>query len=208
MSDQQQGHIFTLLQFQQQFDDLRLNGHVERGGRFIGNQQLWSAGNRHGDHHALAHPTRKLVRINVETRSRVGDTYLGQQINSPLTTSAAVAALVHLQRFHDLEADGVARVKAGHRLLENHRHFRAHQLATLFFGNFAQILAVKLQFFGHHLTGEVDQPHNRQRADGLAGAGFADNAHHLALLHAVTDAVYRAEGSAFVTEVHRKLVYI
>ena len=115
---------------------------------------------------------------------------------------------MHLQRFHNLETDGVTRVQAGHRILEDHRHFRAHQLAALFFGNFAQILAVKLQLVGHHLTGEVDQAHDRQRADGFAGAGFTDDTHYLALLHAVTDTVYRAERGAFVTEVHRKLVYI
>ena len=30
--------------------------HVQRRRRFIRNQQLWPTGNRHGDHHALAHP--------------------------------------------------------------------------------------------------------------------------------------------------------
>ena len=38
VGDQHQRHILLLLQLQQQFDNLRLNGHVQRGGRFIGNQ--------------------------------------------------------------------------------------------------------------------------------------------------------------------------
>jgi hypothetical protein len=43
--------------------DLRLDGHVERGGRLVGDQQRRVAGQRHGDHHALAHAARQLVRV-------------------------------------------------------------------------------------------------------------------------------------------------
>lgn len=208
VGDQQQRHVFALLQVQQQFDDLRLDGHVERGRRLIGDQQLRPTGDGHGDHHALAHAAGKLVRVHVQPRGRIGNAHLGQQVDSALAASAAVAALMHLQRLHDLVTDGIARVQAGHRILEDHRYFRTHQLAALFFGDLAQILAVELQLVGHHLAGEIDQAHDRQRADGFAGAGFTDDADHLALLHAVTDAVYRAKRGAFVTEVHRKLVYI
>ena len=35
--------------------DLRLDRDVERRGRLVGDQQLRAAGERHGDHHALAH---------------------------------------------------------------------------------------------------------------------------------------------------------
>ncbi|MOA51679.1 hypothetical protein D3C78_1748580 [compost metagenome] len=69
---------------------------------------------------------------------------------------------MHLQRFHNLETDGIARVQAGHRILEDHRDFGAHQLAALFFRDFPQILAVKLQLVSHHLAGIIDQPHDRQ----------------------------------------------
>ena len=56
----------------------------------------------------------------------------GQQVDSALAASAAVAALMHLQRLHDLVTDGIARVQAGHRIPEDHRYFRTHQLAALF----------------------------------------------------------------------------
>ena len=81
MRNQDQRHIFLLLQLQQQFDDLRLNGHVQRRRRFIRNQQFWPTGNRHRDHHALAHPARELVRVDVQTRCRVRNTHLIQQID-------------------------------------------------------------------------------------------------------------------------------
>ncbi len=171
-----------LLQLQQQLDDLRLDGHVQRRGRLIGNQQLWLTGNRHGDHHALAHPAGELVRVDVQTRGRIGNTDLLQQVDRALTTGFLVPALMHLNRFHNLEADGVARVQAGHRVLEDHRHFGAHQLAALFFGNALQVLTVELQVFRHHAAGVINQPHDRQRADRLTGAGLADDANHFALI--------------------------
>ena len=38
-----------------QLEDLRLDRHVERGGRLVGDEQLRIARERHRDHHALAH---------------------------------------------------------------------------------------------------------------------------------------------------------
>jgi len=73
------------------------------------------------------------MRVNIQTRCRIGNTDLIQQVNRPLTASALITALMHLNRFHDLETHGVARVKAGHRVLEDHRHFGTHQVAALFF---------------------------------------------------------------------------
>jgi hypothetical protein len=37
-----------------QFENLRLNGHVERRRRLVGDQKLRLVGERHRDHHALA----------------------------------------------------------------------------------------------------------------------------------------------------------
>ena len=47
-------------------EDLRLHGDVERGRRLVGDEQLRIAGERHGDHHALALAAGELVRIAVE----------------------------------------------------------------------------------------------------------------------------------------------
>ena len=65
MGDQHDRHAEPLLHLGQQLEDLRLDGHVERGGRLVGDQQLGVAGQRHGDHHALAHAAGELVRIVV-----------------------------------------------------------------------------------------------------------------------------------------------
>src|SRR6266581_3164648 len=47
----------------QQVEDLRLDGHVERGRRLVGDQDVRRGGEAHRDHRPLAHPARKLVRI-------------------------------------------------------------------------------------------------------------------------------------------------
>ena len=56
-----------------QLEHLRLDRDVERRRRLVGDQELGIAGERHGDHHALAHPAGELVRIGVDAARRVGD---------------------------------------------------------------------------------------------------------------------------------------
>ena len=70
VGDEQHRHAEPGLQFLQQAQDLRLHGDVERGGRFVGNQQIGLVGERHGDHHALALAAGKLVRIAAGAASR------------------------------------------------------------------------------------------------------------------------------------------
>ena len=104
------------------------------------------------------------MRVNVQAGRRGRNTHLVQQVDRALTTGFLIPALMHLNRFHNLETNGVARVQAGHGILENHRHFGAHQLAALFFRNALQILTVELQVFRHHAARVINQPHDRQRA--------------------------------------------
>ena len=76
MCDQRHRHTAFALEFGEQRKDLRLDGHIQRGGRLIGNQYLGIAGERDGDHHALAHAARQLVRILVEPARRIRDLHL------------------------------------------------------------------------------------------------------------------------------------
>ncbi len=57
----------------EQVEDLRLDGDVERGGRLVGDQQARAVGDRHRDHHALAHAARELVRKGARAPLRIGD---------------------------------------------------------------------------------------------------------------------------------------
>ena len=60
----------SLLQALHQVEDLRLRGHVERGRRLVGDQQVGVVDERHRDHHALAHAARELVRVVVDAAAR------------------------------------------------------------------------------------------------------------------------------------------
>ena len=63
MGDEQDGQAEVVPQRSQEVENLRLNGDVERGGRFIGDEQLRAADQGHGDHHPLAQAARQLMRI-------------------------------------------------------------------------------------------------------------------------------------------------
>ena len=67
------GGVDLVFQLHQQIHNLRLNRHVQRRRRLVGNQQLRVAAERHGDHRALAHTAGKLVRILLGALLRVGD---------------------------------------------------------------------------------------------------------------------------------------
>ena len=60
--DQHHGGAMLFANAFEQRDDLRLDRHIERGGRLVGHDQPRLGGQRQGNHHPLAHATRKLVR--------------------------------------------------------------------------------------------------------------------------------------------------
>ena len=121
----------ALLQLGEQVEDLRLDRHVERGRRLVGDQQLRVAGERHRDHHALAHAARELVRVVVDAPLRRRDADQREHLDRALDRRLAAQALVQAQRLGDLLADRVDRVERGHRLLEDHRDLLAADAAHL-----------------------------------------------------------------------------
>ena len=69
------------IELAQQREDLRLHRHVERRGRLVGDQQFGIAGQRHGDHGALAHAARQLVRILAQAARHVVHAHLLEQLS-------------------------------------------------------------------------------------------------------------------------------
>jgi hypothetical protein len=120
VGDQDDAHPQLGLELVDELQDLRLDRHVERGGRLVGDQQLGVARERHGDHHALPHPAGKLVRVLVHALVRDGDAHQLQHLDGPGAPLLLVEPLVQPQRLHDLVAHGEHGVQRGHRLLEDH----------------------------------------------------------------------------------------
>ena len=64
--DDHLGDAQLLAQPEQQVEDLRLDGHVERGGRFVGDEQRRAAGQRHRHADPLSHAAAELMRVALE----------------------------------------------------------------------------------------------------------------------------------------------
>ena len=81
VGDQHDRGVDLLLQLAQQIEDLRLDGHVERGRRLVGDEQLGLAGERHRDHHPLPHAARQLVRVFAGAPLGFGDVDEAQHLD-------------------------------------------------------------------------------------------------------------------------------
>ena len=67
----------------QQVEDLLLDRDVERGGGLVGDEQLGPARQRHGDHDALAHAARQLVRVLAQAPAGLRDADLLRAARAP-----------------------------------------------------------------------------------------------------------------------------
>src|SRR5207245_1603451 len=56
-------HAELGLELVEELEDLRLDRDVQRRRRLVGDEEVGVARQRHGDHHALPHPARELVRV-------------------------------------------------------------------------------------------------------------------------------------------------
>ncbi len=180
VGDEQDGRSFLLLQHLDEVEDLPLDRHVERRRRLVGDQELRTAGKRHGDHDALAHAAGEAVRVFVETRSGRRDADLFEQANGLGLRFGLAHRPMAEQRFGNLVADGEQRVQAGHRLLEDHRDFVAAHAAHVAFRQIEDVAAAEHDspFGSAHVL--LQQAHDRQGRHALARAGFTDDRHRLA----------------------------
>ncbi len=170
--------------FAHQLDDLRLHGDVERGGRLVGDQKIRPAGERDGDHHALAHAAGKLVRVILHPPLGRGDADARQRLDRQPVGLPPVLALVQHEHLGDLPADRRDRIERRHRLLEDHGDAIAAQRALLGRRKVLDLPAVKSDGAGADRQRLAQQADQGERRDALAAAGFADEAKGLAAIDA------------------------
>ena len=91
VGDDDHRHVVALAQVFEDVEDLRLDGHVERRRRLVGDQQLRVAGEGDRDHHALPHPAREPVRIVVEALRGLRNPHLLQELDRALPGRGLVA---------------------------------------------------------------------------------------------------------------------
>ncbi len=71
----------------------------------VGDEQIGTAGCRHRDHHALAHPAGELMRVLLHAAARFGDAHQIEHFQRPLVGFAIGQAGMDAQRLDDLRAD-------------------------------------------------------------------------------------------------------
>ena len=206
--DQHHGDAELALELRKQAQDLGLDGHVERGARLVGNQQLRSAHQGHGDHHALAQASGELVRILAQALGGRRDADLFQKVHRTRPRLVGAGAAVMEIRLHQLVADGVRRIESGHRLLEDHRHPAAAQRIDAPAARSSEILAEEVQAPGTASRRLRQQAHDRQRSHRLAAAGFTDDAQRLAAPRLEAEVAHRVQRAVCRGDVDVQAVHV
>ncbi len=196
---QNHGHEALALLRLQEVEDLRLHGHVERGGGLVGEEQSGTARQRDRNHDPLAHPAGELVRILAQPAFRLGNAYRLEERERRLVGVVLGDIEVVAERLGDLVADAHYRVERCHRVLEHHRHLGAPIVAHRLRVGVADLAAFELDAaVAHHVAGQ--QSHDRARQHRLARTRLTDDADGLAPLQRERDAIDRAHKSALGLE--------
>ena len=102
VGDHDDRHAEPLPQVVDELEDLLLDGHVERGRRLVGDEQLGLAGQRHRDHHALPHAAGELVRVLVHPLPRPRHADQVEHLDRPLVGVLLGHLAVQQHRLGDL----------------------------------------------------------------------------------------------------------
>ena len=128
VGDEQIGQVALFLQLLQQVDDLRLDGHVQRGDRLVADDELGIQRQRAGDADALALAAGELVRIAglvVGLQAAVVHDLVDIVVKLVLGDQVVLA-----HGLADDLADRQARGQAGERVLEDDLHLRCAARAS------------------------------------------------------------------------------
>ena len=191
MGNKENCRIEILLQFLHQLQNLCLNRHIQRCRRFISDQQLGIAHQRHGDQRPLEHAAGKLMGILVVPLFHVGNAYFAHDFHGNFLGFFLILGNVKQRRFIDLITNGIHGGEGHHRFLEDHGDFFAPDGADLialpFVGkpdqfHFSVLLRVKQDLSAGHTFLFVNAQ-DGLAGQGLAAAGFANQAQGLTLFH-------------------------
>jgi len=180
VGDEQHAGALARLQFGHELQDLGLRGDVQGCGRFVGDQQHRIEHQRHGDHDALALAAGELVRIGGVDALRLRQLHAVQDGDDLRLARRGVELGVRAQHFVDLLAAGHDGIERRHRLLEDHRHARAAQLAQPVLAGRQDVLALQENLARGRLQCLGEQAHHREGDHRLARTGFAHETDDLA----------------------------
>ena len=189
VSDHDDGHAHFLLQALHQFQDQGLDGHVQGGGGFVGDQDIRFAGQGHGDHHPLPHAAGQLIGVLLEPLLRLVDAHQLEHLQRPGLHLLAGPVRVDPDGLAQLAADGKGGVQAGHRILEDDGDPAAAEVLHLLFGVLEDVLPLEEHLALGDAAGVRQDAHDRIGRHALAAAALAHDAQHLAGIQVVGDTV-------------------
>src|ERR1700739_1013034 len=96
-----------------QVKDLGLYSDVQRRRRFVRYEYFRPTDQRHCDHYALPHPSRKLVRIKIDSAGRIRNPNFLQTLDSLFESQRSVDSFVDKQRFDKLVRNPQVGIKGG-----------------------------------------------------------------------------------------------
>ena len=161
----------------------RISAWVVTSSAVVGSSAISRTGSStrgHGDHDALALTARELVRIGGVDALRLRQLHAVEDGDDLGLARRRVELGVGLQHLVDLLAAGHDRVERRHRLLEDHRHARAAQLAQARFARGQDVLAFEQDLARGRLQRLGEQPHHGEGDHRLARARLAHQADDLA----------------------------
>ena len=156
VGNEDHGRLQLIPQGADHVQHLGLNGNVQGGGGFVGNQQLRVAAQRDGDDHPLLHAAGELVGVVVEALRPDAD-HLQGFLGLLNQLCAGQLRLVDLQGLHHLLADGHHRVQGGHGVLKDHGHLLAAVFLQLVLAHGQHVLSAEANAAADNSCGGIGQ---------------------------------------------------
>ena len=188
VGDEHEAEVHFAHELREEVEDLRLDGHVEGGDGFVGDDDLRLEGERAGDGDALALATGEFMRIFLhETRGEADGAHEGSDAGVDV---GGAAHAVDEERLGECIENSHTRVQRSVGVLEDHLEIatRGEDVGGVTGG---EILAGE----NHGAAGGGDELENGAGEGGFAAAGFADEAEDFATGDAESDAVDGFDGA-------------
>ena len=164
------------MQFLHQLENLRLNRHVKRRRRFVGDEQVGLEHQGHRNHDPLLHAAGEFVRIRLGANSRIWNADLAEPLERPRPRRRARHVLMKTDRLHQLITDTMQWRKRAHRILKDNANALAANLPQVRKRHRQRILAVeKDPSLRPERRRRRQQPGNGHRHGTLAAPRLSDD---------------------------------
>ena len=137
--DQKKRQVPILFEMSEELENVRLKRRVERRRRFVGDEELGVACDRHRDEHALFHPAAELVRVVGNAPLGLGDLHFAKKLDGSIARVFSGQAEVCPEWLHQLRADRPYGIQRGAGFLKNECYLFAADAAERFGRHFQEV---------------------------------------------------------------------